>query len=175
MPKHIVRLLLVLLGAGLTFFGLRAVFIDSSFGRFGHYRADSVSEVAALTPQYKDPSYCRMCHVKRHEEWSGGRHQMVTCEVCHGPARDHPAAGKLPLPEYSLSLCDVCHEAMPARPASHPQIVLTEHLGGAMGPAQCIACHNPHSPGIATDRQKPENESTTRQSLQEERAGKPAG
>lgn len=162
MPQHIIRLLLVLLGAGLAFFGLRAVFIDESFGRYGHFRADSVAEIAAATPQFKGHSYCQMCHVKRHEEWSGGRHQVVKCEVCHGPARDHPATGKLPIPDYSVSLCDACHEAMPARRESHPQIVLTEHLGGSAGPAQCIACHNPHSPRIATGGQRPDHETAKR-------------
>lgn len=167
MPKHIVRLLLILAGAGLAFFGLRAVFTEESFGRYGHYRADSVAEIAASTPKYKGSDYCQMCHVARHGEWSSGSHKTVKCEVCHGPAKDHPATGKLPIPEYSVSLCEACHEAMPARRKSHPQIVLTEHLRQLPGPVQCIACHNPHSPKIATEGQNP-NDATTNERIQQQ-------
>jgi mono/diheme cytochrome c family protein len=37
---------------------------------------------------------------------------------------------------------------MPARPASHPQIVVSEHPYPHESPVICSTCHNPHSPRI---------------------------
>jgi cytochrome c553 len=121
---------------------------DPSFYRFGHFRADSVPELAAGEPKFRGPEYCSNCHIDRHAEWSQGTHAKVKCEVCHGPAADHPATGKLPIPDDPVKLCTTCHEAMPARPDSQPQIVLAEHPFPSDTPVVCINCHNPHSPRI---------------------------
>jgi predicted CXXCH cytochrome family protein len=133
---------LVLAYAGIVFL------TDPSFYRYGFFRADVVPELAAAEPAFRGSAYCRACHADRHEEWSGGAHVKVECEVCHGPAEAHPANGKLPIPADPARLCANCHEAMPARPASHPQIVLAEHPYPHETPIDCSNCHNPHAPGI---------------------------
>ncbi len=144
MPKHIIRLLLLIGAFVVAAIAARSYFVPDSFYVFGPYRADSVREIAAGTPKFKGPVYCQACHEERHVEWSAGVHKAVKCEVCHGAAGDHPANGKLPVPTETVKLCTLCHEAMPTRPVTQPQIVVAEHAGTE----QCITCHNPHSPRI---------------------------
>ncbi|MBE0613845.1 MAG: c-type cytochrome [Burkholderiales bacterium] len=146
MPKHIVRLILLIV-AVLAAAAIAAPLLTvDSFYRFGHYRANSVPEIAAKEPVYQTPRYCYGCHTERRAQWSAGNHKSVICEVCHGPAQGHPQNGKLPIPKDAVRLCTLCHEAMQGRPRSQPQIQVTEHSGGQ----QCTICHNPHSPKITT-------------------------
>jgi cytochrome c553 len=145
MPKHIVRLIsviVVLFAAGAI---AKWYFTADSFYKYGHYRADSVVETAAQEPVFQTPRYCQTCHTERHAQWSAGSHKSVICEVCHGAAQGHPQNGKLPIPKDTAKLCSLCHEAMPGRPRTQPQIDVAKHSGGQ----QCIVCHNPHSPKIA--------------------------
>lgn len=147
MPNHVVRLL-ALMAIGLVL-ALAAIwyFTPDSFYRFGHYRATSVTENAALEPVHRTSAYCAECHDDRYAEWSASNHKSVACENCHGPARTHPKGGikKLPIHADTIRLCSVCHEATAGRPATQPQVVLAEHAARE----QCGGCHNPHSPKIA--------------------------
>jgi cytochrome c553 len=145
MPKHIVRLIIVLVAFGVLALLAKWYFTADSFYKYGHYRANSVSEIAAQEPVYQTPRYCQTCHSERHAQWSAGSHKSVICEVCHGAAQGHPQNGKLPIPKDTAKLCSLCHEAMPGRPRTQPQIDVAKHSGGQ----QCIVCHNPHSPKIA--------------------------
>ena len=148
MPTHIVRLISLILG----FLVLAAIAVPlltvDSFYRFGHYRANSVPEIAAQEPVYQTARYCLDCHTPRVAQWSANSHKTVTCEICHGAAQGHPAKGKLPIPKDAVKTCTLCHEAMPGRPASQPQIEVAKHNTSAG--QQCTACHNPHTPKIAT-------------------------
>jgi cytochrome c553 len=165
MPKHIVRLLLLIATVAVVAMGVRLYFIDPSFGVFGHYRADAVPEIAADTPIYRGATYCKSCHRERFDQWSTGIHKVVNCETCHGAAAKHPdikppvasgtrtqvliAAGRfdrvrLSIPTDTVKLCTLCHEKMPGRPAAQPQIDVDAHSGGQA----CTVCHNPHSPKI---------------------------
>lgn len=165
MPKHIARLIVLLVTFGAVAYAAKVFFTDDSFYRFGHYRGDSVVEIASEKPKHKGSEYCRTCHAERYAEWAKGVHhdakagKVVQCEVCHGAAGgrdkaagfayattgvDHPASGKLPVPADTAKLCTLCHEQMPGRPAEQRQIVVAEHAGTQ----QCKACHNPHSPRI---------------------------
>ena len=145
MPKHVVRLIILLAG-GLAL-GLTAkwYFTTESFYRYGHYRAQSVTEIAGQQPVYQTPRYCQACHGERHAQWSANSHKTVICEACHGAAKGHPQTGKLPIPKDAVKLCTLCHEAMPGRPATHPQIQVAQHNPSAQ---QCTVCHNPHAPKI---------------------------
>lgn len=146
MPKHIVRLI-ILIVAGIAL-GLVAkwYFTAESFYEFGHYRGESVVELAAQEPVFQTPGYCSGCHSERHAQWSAQNHKTVICEVCHGAAQGHPQkVAKLPIPADTRKLCTLCHEAMQERPRIQPQVDLAQHSGGQ----QCIACHNPHAPKIA--------------------------
>ena len=145
MPKHIVRLLVLLASFGVLALLAKWYFTADSFYEYGHYRAASVPEIAAQEPVYQTPRYCQTCHGERHAQWSAGNHKSVICEVCHGAAQGHPQNGKLPIPKDTAKLCSLCHEAMPGRPRTQPQIDVAQHSGGQ----QCIVCHNPHAPKIA--------------------------
>lgn len=177
MPRHIVRLLLVLAVFGLAAIGAKLYFTDESYGMYGRYRGDAVAEMAADEPLYKGSGYCQSCHGTQHGEWSAGVHKVVNCETCHGAAVGHPAGKqpsapadkrlhsviaaarqenvKLTIPADSVKLCTLCHERMPGRPATQRQVVVSSHAGGQ----QCIVCHNPHSPKLvataATQAAKP--------------------
>lgn len=145
LPKHITRLLLLL--AAVVVLGVVATMLlkPASFGRFGHYRADSVAEIAAREPAFQGSGYCVACHAERHAQWSANNHKSVACETCHGAAKGHPANGKLPLPKDTVAACTLCHEAMPGRPQAQPQVVVAKHAGNQ----QCGTCHNAHAPKIA--------------------------
>src|SRR5450759_2737158 len=144
MPKHIVRLVSLIVILLIVAVVAKPYLTVDSFYRFGHYRADSVPEIAAKEPVYQTPRYCQGCHTARHAQWSAGNHKSVSCEICHGAAQGHPQNGKLPIPSDTVKVCTLCHEAMPGRPRTQPQIQVAQHSSGQ----QCTACHNPHSPKI---------------------------
>jgi cytochrome c553 len=151
MPKHIVRLIVLIV----VFFALalaaKRFFTADSFYQYGHYRANSVPEIAAQEPAFQTPRYCQSCHAERYAEWSAANHKTVICEVCHGAAKGHPQqVAKLPIPADTRKLCTLCHEAMPGRPRAQPQIDLAQHSGGQ----QCVICHNPHAPKIVAASSK---------------------
>jgi len=178
MPKHIVRLLLVIVTcAVLAYVGKQWLTVDS-FYRFGHYRGNSVAEIASDKPKYATPKSCETCHAARYAEWAKGVHndpeqgKVVKCEVCHGAAggrdknpngynastgADHPKNLKLEVPADTVKLCTLCHEQMPGRPAAQKQIAVATHAGNQ----QCKTCHNIHSPrtfiGALASTSKPGN------------------
>lgn len=165
MPRHIVRLLVLMIAVGALAYGAKRFFTVNSFYEYGHYRGSSVADIASDKPKYKGSAYCQSCHAERFAEWSKGIHNSVAvgkavqCEVCHGPAgerdsrgmfvnvatgADHPNNLKLIVPTDTRQLCTLCHEKMPGRPEQQRQIVVADHAGTQ----QCVTCHNPHSPKI---------------------------
>jgi cytochrome c553 len=146
MPKHIVRLIVLIVAFLVVALIAKSYFTVDSFYEYGHYRADSVPEIAAQAPVFQTAAYCKGCHAERHAQWSANNHKTVICEVCHGAAQGHPQNGKLPIPSDTVKLCTLCHESMAARPRNQPQIEVAEHSNGQ----QCIVCHNPHAPKIVT-------------------------
>ena len=146
MPKHIIRLLLIMATAAVLGYAAKTFFTPESFYKYGPYRAASVPELASQEPVFQTPRYCQTCHAERHAQWSANSHKSVSCEVCHGAAQGHPQNGKLPIPSDSVKLCSLCHEAMPERPKTQPQIEVAQHSAGQ----QCVTCHNPHAPKIVS-------------------------
>ncbi len=146
MPKHIIRLVTLMAIFAVLGYLAKIYLTPQSYYEYGNYRAASVSEIASQEPAYQTPLYCQTCHAERHAEWSANSHKSVSCEVCHGAAQGHPQNGKLPIPTDTVRLCTLCHETMPGRPRTQPQVEVAEHSAGQ----QCIACHNPHSPRIVS-------------------------
>jgi cytochrome c553 len=144
MPKHITRLLLLMAAAAALGYAAKTYFTPESFYDYGPYRAASVPELAAQEIVYQTPHYCQTCHAERQAQWSANNHKSVSCEVCHGAAQGHPQNGKLPIPSDTVKLCSLCHESMPGRPQTHPQVAVVQHSSGQ----QCIVCHEPHAPKI---------------------------
>ena len=147
LPKHIVRLF-VLLGAVLVLaYAAKVWLTDPSYYRFGYYRADAVPELAEGTPRYLGSASCLECHEERSGVWPASAHKSVQCEVCHGTTEECPVKEGSRIPADTIRLCLTCHEKMPARPKSHPQIVLGEHPFDDGETMPCLECHDPHAPG----------------------------
>ena len=146
MPKHIVRIIFLIVAFLVIALIAKSYFTVDSFYQYGHYRGDSVAEIAAQEPVFQTPAYCVACHAERHAQWSANSHKSVICENCHGAAQGHPQNGKLPIPQDKVKLCTLCHEAMPGRPRTQPQIEVAKHSGGQ----QCTVCHNAHAPKITS-------------------------
>ncbi len=165
MPRHIVRLILIMVSFGVLAYGAKQFFTVDSFYQYEHYRGNSVADIASDKPKYKGTAYCASCHAAQIAEWSNGVHnrpdigKIVKCETCHsaGGARDvrgmfensstgpdHPKNLKMVVPTDTRQLCTLCHERMTGRPLQQRQIVVAEHAGTQ----QCIVCHNPHSPRL---------------------------
>jgi len=154
MPKHIARLILLIVVFGAVALFAKWYFTTNSFYQFGHYRGDSVQELASLTPAFQTPKACITCHASRVAEWSSANHKTVICEVCHAAAAGHPDSLKATIPTDTPRLCTQCHEKMAGRPlTSIRQIDSSLHHAGA---TQCIACHNPHAPVIQAAGTKPQ-------------------
>src|SRR3972149_8067574 len=108
MPKHIFRLVSLILGLIVVAVIAIPLLTVDSFYRFGHYRANSVPEIAAQEPVYQTARYCLACHTPRVAQWSANNHKTVTCETCHGAAQGPPATGTLPIPKDTVKLCTLC-------------------------------------------------------------------
>jgi len=144
MPRHVVRLVVVVAVCAFLALFAKSYFTKDSFYRFGHYRADSVRELASMAPAFQTPKACVSCHVLRHAEWKEKAHQAVICEVCHNAAAGHPEGGNVTIPADTNTLCTQCHEQMPGRPVSAVRQIAPNHPTSP----QCISCHNPHAPKV---------------------------
>ncbi len=173
MPKHLVRLLILVAVLAVAAIAAKKFFTDKSYYMYGNYRGNSVAEIASDVPRFRGNEYCKSCHTKQYAEWSSSPHNSpgtgkhVKCEVCHGPVGQHPSTLPAPLnfderlalkegitnyqafmPNGKLPVpkeeCVQCHEAMPGRPLVQRQVMIAAHAGTE----KCIACHNPHSPKI---------------------------
>ncbi|MCP2618983.1 hypothetical protein NLC82_06145, partial [Candidatus Aminicenantes bacterium AC-335-A11] len=143
-PDQLKRLLIpVILVIGL-FIAMRHLFVPSDFGKYGHYRASAVEEVASKEIKYSGHRVCEECHDDIVEIKKNSYHRNVACEVCHGPAAAHtqdPEGNQLLAPT-GRGYCPLCHEYLPSRPTGFPQIVSESH-----NPMRaCISCHDPHDP-----------------------------
>jgi len=148
LPKHIVRLFLLLAVVLVLAYAAKTWLTDPSYYKYGYYRADAVPELAEGDPLYLGSPYCQAeCHEQRYADWPLGAHKTVQCEVCHGPAPAHPDDEISLIPPDIIRLCSTCHEKMPSRPAAQPQIVLGQHPFDDGEIMPCIECHDPHSPG----------------------------
>jgi len=85
MPAHIVRLLILMVVIVVVGVIARSIFIAESFGDYGHYRGDSVAEIAAQEPAFKGPEYCSMCHTDRHAEWTAVVIRRLSVRIAMGP------------------------------------------------------------------------------------------
>ena len=126
MPRHIFRLVLLILVCVVVGYGAKRFFTVNSFYEYGHYRGDSVAEIASDKPKFKGVGYCASCHAQQIAEWSNGVHnssdigKIVKCEVCHGAGgerddlgpfkasatgADHPKNLKMVVPTDTRKLC----------------------------------------------------------------------
>lgn len=141
---HLIRVAGVFLAGIIAFLMFRAFMVPRTFGEYGHYRGDAITEVAALPVVHAGHQTCETCHTDILDEKSKGKHAGVACEACHGPQAKHaddPGSILPQLPDPGV-LCAQCHEASAAKPGWFPQVATVEHSGGMV----CDTCHRPHDP-----------------------------
>lgn len=144
--EHLIRIALVFLAALGVFLVLRGFIVPHSFGRYGHFRADAIPEIASRPVAFAGHDVCEGCHSDVFDMKKTGKHVNVSCEACHGPQAAHADDSSSHVPQKldTAVLCVKCHEANAAKPKTFPQVNSKEHAGGAA----CGSCHQPHRPKI---------------------------
>lgn len=144
---HLFRFAGLFVLAFIIFLVVRGFVVPKSFGQYGHYRGNAMSEIAAHPVKYAGHEACETCHTDKAEEKNKGKHAHVNCEACHGALAKHaedPAAVTPTKPDTAV-LCARCHTATAAKPKGFPQVNPTDHSNGV----PCQTCHQPHNPAIA--------------------------
>ena len=143
---HLIRIALVFLAALGVFLVARTFIVPHSFGKYGHFRADAMTEIAARPVAFAGHDVCEACHSEVFELKKTGKHVNVKCEACHGPLAGHAEdpSSRVPPKLDTAILCVKCHEANAAKPKAFPQVVSKEHAGEVA----CGTCHQPHRPKI---------------------------
>jgi hypothetical protein len=128
----------------------RSFLVPPSYGLYGPYRFDNVAEQASIRPPlHGGAASCGECHEDRSKAVAAGGHRTVSCEVCHAPLGKHVRGGDVVAPmavDRSFTLCARCHRKIDGRPAAFPQVVLEQHVQGALEGRVCLDCHDPHAP-----------------------------
>jgi cytochrome c553 len=153
MPKHIVRLLVLIAVFAIVVVAAKQFLIPGSFYQYGHYRGNAVAEIASKVPKLQGSASCQSCHKEVYAEWTSGIHRKATrdgvvqgvvikngpnCEVCHtGPAGNHPSKIAMPI-SIEDRVTTITHKHI-----DHPADVPGRNL---MLPAKdmqsvCLNCH----------------------------------
>jgi len=151
--KHIFRIFILLAVVIVGAFVGRILMVPESFGRYGHYRADSVAENAVLEVRHGGNEVCGECHDDVKEAHDGGPHLAIPCEDCHDALVSHVRDGEkiadMPRTKSVTRLCARCHRELIARPADFPQVNIEAHveeMGAEISDEVCFECHSPHDP-----------------------------
>jgi len=121
-----------------------------SFGKYGHYRANSIEDNKIQTSFFKGEAECASCHEDLYDLKDSDLHSEISCESCHTPKIDVTTECKEmpPVVEGNIELCALCHATNPGRlKKGVPQLDFIEHKEGK----NCIECHNPHAPWELTE------------------------
>ena len=142
MPPQILRIVLLTLAIVGSYLVARAFLTPASFRAYGFYRGAALEELAARTPVYAGKQSCiKECHSDVRQKLDKFEHKTLSCEACHGVAREHAENPYIKFEKLTGSHCLRCHEANPSRPKWFKQIVLKTHYEG-----KCTECHLPHQP-----------------------------
>ncbi|MDD5210048.1 MAG: cytochrome c3 family protein [Elusimicrobiales bacterium] len=146
--QHLIRVVIIFAVALVGFLSVRSLLVPKSFGKLGHYRADSVDEFAAQPRHYAGAEACKKCHAQQVADKAKSSHRGINCESCHGALLGHVENPKSdnkprrPKETEMRAFCGHCHERTISKPAKYPQINLKEHNPDA----PCNMCHQPHQP-----------------------------
>lgn len=141
-PESLRRLsvvFVVLVGGALL---VRAL-LPSALKETALHVSSTVDRESAKPVHYAGSDLCADCH-QEYNIKKGGYHRNLSCETCHGTAREHvenPGDVKPNMPRLR-EFCTRCHAFDPSRPTGFPQINPAAH--NPLKP--CVSCHNPHDP-----------------------------
>ncbi|MFZ3171168.1 MAG: hypothetical protein WA118_04225 [Carboxydocellales bacterium] len=151
--KPIFRVGLILFGVIVIFVTAQQLSIPKSFGQYGYFRGDNISEWAAQEGNYAPGNSCEKCHQNEVQILDQGDHKGLDCQICHGPGLKHLQkfqTSKLKVEgtkelkvEGTEELCGICHRKMSGRSGDK---IKTIELGIHNGGVVCIRCHNSHQP-----------------------------
>ncbi|PHS54640.1 MAG: hypothetical protein COB01_00390 [Lutibacter sp.] len=145
MSKLIFRLFFSFLVFVGVFILIQNYLTPSSFGKYGHYRADAIEEAKVITPYFKGEEKCASCHQDIYDLKYSDLHSEVRCESCHPPKITAATECEIlpPIIEGSIEFCGQCHAINAGRlKKGVPQLDIEEHEGSQ----NCIECHNSHAP-----------------------------
>lgn len=147
MPLQLQRIILLFALFIILFLGLRFLIVPESFGEYGHYRGASLEENKNRVPKYIDQEECANCHEEIAELTTYGLHDIVSCQICHGPGYLHQDTTHY-VEMYeprTREFCGICHQVLSGRPNTWVnQVSMKEHNLEE----NCIDCHNPHEPWL---------------------------
>ena len=86
--EHLIRLAGIFVAGLLLFAVARAEFVPDDFGKYGHYRAGAIADVAARPMAYAGRARCTECHEDEVNEAAPAKHKVISCETCHESAGD---------------------------------------------------------------------------------------
>lgn len=149
---HLFRFLGLFVLAFIVFLVVRRYVVPPSFGQYGHYRANAITEMGARPVKFAGHQACETCHTDQADLKSKGKHAHVNCEACHGALAKHADDPSVaPAKLDTAVLCARCHTASAAKPKGFPQVDPADHSNGV----PCETCHQPHSPAIQDAPVKP--------------------
>jgi hypothetical protein len=132
------------------------IFTPASFGVYGYYRADAITDEVNHEIRYMTNSSCRPCHEHEDTNLQNGLHNTLSCEFCHAPNADHVSDNKktanMPVKKEDeiKVLCLRCHNnSILARPKTIVKtIAMPDHLKDQKVQLThiCNQCHYVHSP-----------------------------
>lgn len=149
--EHLFRFVGLFVLLFVLFLVIRVYVVPKSFGKYGHYRANAITEIAAKPVHFAGHQTCETCHADVAAAKTSGKHAHVNCEACHGALFAHANdPGTVTPPKLDTAkLCVRCHAASAARPKAFPQIA-PDHSGGLA----CETCHQPHNPAVGAGGEK---------------------
>jgi cytochrome c553 len=155
MPKHIVRLLILIVIVATVAIAAKRFLRPDSFYQYGHYRGNAVAEIASKVPKLQGSASCQSCHKEVYDEWTAGIHRKATkdnkiqgvvikygpgCEVCHtGPAGNHPSKEPMPLSieDQITTITHSEHKIHPANVPGRKLLLSPEEMRNL-----CLNCHD---------------------------------
>ncbi len=146
--QHLLRVAVLFVAAVIGFLAIRHLLVPETFGKYGHYRAASVDEIAALPMHYAGEAACKRCHSQQAADKAKSSHKHIACESCHGALLAHVENPKSdtkprrPKEAEMRAFCGRCHAKSVSKPAKFPQVDLAVHNPDA----PCNMCHQPHQP-----------------------------
>lgn len=132
----------------MLFLIMRYFLKDDSWGQYGPYRGDSIEEVKAHPVKYVDQATCAECHQDIMDLANEGLHDLVGCQICHGPGYLHIDTTNYTKLEIvdTRKYCGNCHNFHPAR--GKDAIVQIDIKDHHVDDNKCTNCHNPHQPWL---------------------------